>query len=213
MQNGVTVMDYKTLDEWLERGYKVYSSNKYEEEAANIYFQARLGNIRLMTFSELSQSFKDDLLEVINTYELDDFKEYECAHFYLIRSAIILHEGLNNMYSELRLPFGDDEEKYNKRLETLKKKKTTTFVPMLSPKDNLSYFKQKYKNLLHTRLLNFSVEEKRAIEKYKNEMLDELTLIAVAGNYSKYFRGTIRLTEKAKDSHDSTLELLKKHYK
>ena len=53
MQNGVTVMDYKTLDEWLERGYKVYGSNKYEDEAANIYFQARLGNIRLMTFSEL----------------------------------------------------------------------------------------------------------------------------------------------------------------
>jgi len=206
-------MDYKTLDEWLEKGYKVYGSNKYEDEAANIYFQARLGNIRLMTFSELSQSFKDDLLEVINTYELDDFKEYECMHFYFIRSAIILHEGLNNMYSELRLPFGDDEEKYNKRLETLKKKKTTTFVPMLSPKDNLSYFKQKYKNLLHKRLLNFSVEEKRAIEKYKNEMLDALMLIAVSGNYSKDFRGTIRLTQEAKDSHDSTLKLLKKHYK
>jgi len=214
MQNGVTVMDYKTLDEWLESGYKAYSSNKYEDKAANIYFQARLGNIRLMTFSELSQSFKDDLLEVINTYELDDFKEYECMHFYFIRSAIILHEGLNNMYSELRLPFGDDEEKYNKRLEILKKKKKTeTYLPMLSPKDNLSYFKQKYKSLLHNRLLNFSVGEKRAIEKYKNEMLDELMLIMVAGNYSKDFRGTIRLTHKAKNSHYYAMELLKDHYK
>ena len=203
-------MTFRSLEEWLLTAKDTYSKANMKYQDDDITIKMRIADIDDMInkdiLSKLGQAFKDSLLENIDTYSLDNFIDWKCKHFYMVRGAITINQILNYQYTTLRLPFGDDEEKYRQRIEVFNKKKTDG-IPMLSPKDNLSFFKNKWDRLLHSKNFHNLPVEKRQAQKFKAEMIDALLGSIVIGNYSRDFKGTIRLTQKSKGSYILTSEL------
>lgn len=139
---------------------------------------------------ELSDVFKDNLIILLNKYSLYNFSEHWMSNFYLVRDVVNMNLAFKYQYNVLSLPFGDKKDKYEKRINTIKKqnkKDKQKFVLLkISPFECIKFFQNKCIKV-HLKHFDFCTESKTKREKIKerNDLIFELCKLSVCDNYHR----------------------------
>lgn len=197
-------MRFSSLDKWYEYSLKKSKelADKYGERS--IAYVRYLDVLRIKQYNlldTLTNDFKSKLLEIIDTYELYNFDDFDLKHYHLVSLAFHFNIVLRKQYEVYSIRyFGNDVEKFTRKMSAIKKKsyklKEKTVISALSPKDNLCFFKMRCEEVLvdGTDYDN----EKRMQRRIKNDLIDDLIEAIVIDNYKNNtgFRGKIRITAK-----------------
>ncbi|MBP9566950.1 MAG: hypothetical protein KBE02_06725 [Sulfurospirillum sp.] len=201
-------MKYKTMHEWCQdMGRHIV----YEMTTPDELFRAEMYGGYLLTLLDWldtkNESFKKQLVDIINRYAINNFANPQQKHFFLIYNTVHYNQVMGSFYKQ-GIPYREDKwlNKAQTKNEKNIKNKIIEFCPA-SPKEHLVKFKSLSEEILN----NFDFDHNHQITttnkiRERNCLIDALIDVIVSDNYinsnkgeRKSFYSDMRTSDKSKN--------------